>query len=163
MALRLVAAGKEFIGGRCREHRMRRHESRLAAKNGRPTSAATASIPSGPDTFSLMAKKRIWLIALIGVALLGAQEMGHQPQGNQILGPGQPNGGPGAWVGELFEFKNDATADHDAWLRDLKAWRAERKTRMGYDDSEYRRPEFQWVERNFIAPQVMVEERTLLM
>jgi len=108
-----------------------------------------------------MAKKRIWLLVLLGAALLCAQEMGHQPQGNQILGPGQPNGGPGAWVGELFEFKNDPTADHDAWLRDLKAWRAERKTRMGYDDSEYRRPEFQWVLHNFVSPQVMVEERTL--
>jgi formylglycine-generating enzyme required for sulfatase activity len=108
-----------------------------------------------------MAKTRIWLLASIGAAFLGAQEMGHQPQGNQILGPGQANGGPAPWVGELFEFKNDPAADHDAWLRDLKAWRAERKTRMGYDDSEYKRPEFQWVQHNFVSPQVMVEERTL--
>src|ERR1035437_8073359 len=32
---------------------------------------------------------------------------------------------------------------------------------MGYDDSEYRRPELRWAQRNFISPQVMVEERTL--
>jgi formylglycine-generating enzyme required for sulfatase activity len=32
---------------------------------------------------------------------------------------------------------------------------------MGYDDSEYRRPEFKWAQSNFISPQVMVEERTL--
>jgi len=90
-----------------------------------------------------------------------AQETAHQPQGNQILGPGQPDGGPAAWVGELLGFKNDPVDDHEAWLRDMKTWRAERKTRMGYDDSEYRRPEFQWIRRNFVSPQVMVEERTL--
>jgi formylglycine-generating enzyme required for sulfatase activity len=114
-----------------------------------------------PDTVSLMATTRIWLVVWMSAALLGAQETGHQPQGNQILGPGQPNGGPPAWVGEMFSFRNDPAADHDAWLRDLKAWRAERKTRMGFDDSEYRRPEFQWIRRNFISPQAMVEERTL--
>ena len=95
-----------------------------------------------PDTVSLMAKTRIWLLASMSAALLGAQETGHQPQGNQILGPGQPNGGPAPWVGELFGFKNDPAADHDAWLRDLKAWRAERKTRMGYDDSDTSVPSF---------------------
>jgi hypothetical protein len=87
-----------------------------------------------PDTVSLMATTRIWLLVWIGAALLSAQETGHQPQGNQIPGPGQANGGPAAWVGEMFSFRNDPAADHDAWLRDLKAWRAERKTRMGFDD-----------------------------
>jgi iron(II)-dependent oxidoreductase len=108
-----------------------------------------------------MMTTRIGLAVLTGATLIWAQETGHQPQGNQILGPGQPNSGPAAWVGELFEFKNDPATDHDAWLRDLKVWRAERKTRMGYDDSEYRRPEFQWIQRNFVSPQVMVEERNL--
>jgi len=108
-----------------------------------------------------MTTARIGVLLLTGATLMLAQETAHQPQGNQILGPGQPNSGPAPWVGELFEFKNDPAADHDAWLHDLKVWRAERKTRMGYDDSEYRRPEFQWIKRNFIAPQVMVEERSL--
>jgi iron(II)-dependent oxidoreductase len=110
-----------------------------------------------PDTFFLMTNRRIWLIVLTGAALLWAQDTAHQPQGNQIPGPGQSGRSDGLRVGDV----EDAAADHDAWLHDLKVWRAERKTRMGYDDGEYRRPEFEWVKRNFISPQVMVEERTL--
>jgi formylglycine-generating enzyme required for sulfatase activity len=89
-----------------------------------------------------------------------AQDTAHQPQGNQIPGPGQGEG-PQPWVKNLLSFKNDPASDHDAWLHDLKVWRSERRTRMGYDDSEYRRPELKWAQRNFISPQVMVEERTL--
>ena len=81
----------------------------------------------------------VGLVTAGAAALLWAQDTTHQPQGNQIPGPGQPQSGE-AWLGSLLEFKNDPAADHDAWLRDLKVWRAERKTRMGYDDSEYRRP-----------------------
>jgi len=108
------------------------------------------------DTVSVMAKTSVWLLAL-AVSNLWAQDTAHRPEGNQIPGPGQSGRGDGLAVGAA----SDPAADHDAWLRDLKIWRAERKTRMGYDDSEYRRPEFQWIKRNFISPQVMVEERTL--
>ena len=100
------------------------------------------------------------VIAVLGCALSLAQDMQHQPRGNQIPGPGQ-FAAQQDWYQEMMQFKGDPNADHDAWLRDLKAWRAERLTRMGYDDAEYRRPEFQWTQRNFISPQVMVEERTL--
>lgn len=89
-----------------------------------------------------------------------AQDTLHQPKENQIPGPGQGQT-TADWIQDLFSFKNDPVADHDAWLEDLKVWRAEHKTRMGWDDSEYRRPEFQWTHRNFVSPQVMVEERTL--
>jgi hypothetical protein len=47
------------------------------------------------------------------------------------------------------------------WLQDIQAWRAERLVRIGYNDAEYRRPEFSWTQRNFVAPQVMVEDRFL--
>lgn len=103
--------------------------------------------------------KRLALFALLPVALF-PQDTAHQPQGNQIPGPGQGAGGLD-WVGTLSDFRNDPVADHDAWLRDLKNWRVERLTRMGYDDREYRRPEFQWIRHNLVSPQVMVEERTL--
>ena len=102
-----------------------------------------------------------WLpVGLLLLHAAAAQDTVHQPQGNQILGPGQGTGTP-AWVSGLLEFKNDPSSDREAWLRDMKAWRAERRTRMGYDDAQYRRPEFKWAQRNFISPQVMVEERTL--
>jgi formylglycine-generating enzyme required for sulfatase activity len=103
-----------------------------------------------------MVKTSVCFLA-IAVSTLWAQDTAHRPEGNQIPGPGQGGRGDGLVVGAA----GDPAADHDAWLHDLKVWRAERKTRMGYDDGEYRRPEFQWIKRNFISPQVMVEERTL--
>ena len=106
--------------------------------------------------------KLTWIRAffLTSAMLCWAQDTAHQPQGNQIPGPGQGQR-PAAWLSDLLEFKDDPAADHDLWLRDLRVWRAEHRIRMGYDDSEYRRPEFQWIRRNFVSPQVMVEERTL--
>jgi gamma-glutamyl hercynylcysteine S-oxide synthase len=80
-----------------------------------------------------------------------AQDPPHRPDGNQISGPGQGSG--------MQEWKTGASADFDAWLRDLKAWRHEQLTRMGYNDAQYRRPELQWAQRNFVQPQMMVEER----
>jgi iron(II)-dependent oxidoreductase len=101
------------------------------------------------------------MMACLALTFLSAQDMQHQPQGNQIAGPGQSVGANLGWVNEMMSYKADPNADHDAWLRDIQAWRKERLTRMGYDDAEYRRPEFQWAQRNFVSPQVMVEERTL--
>ncbi|MFN7993122.1 MAG: formylglycine-generating enzyme family protein [Bryobacteraceae bacterium] len=91
-------------------------------------------------------------------ALLLAQDTPHQPQGNQFPGPGQGAAGL-SWLSELRQWVADPGADREAWLRDLKIWRHERLTRMGYDDSEYRRPEFQWAQRDFFQPQMMAEER----
>ncbi len=79
-------------------------------------------------------------LLLLAVAAVFGQSTAHHPNGNQIPGPKDPG-------------------DFDAWLSDLKIWRAEHLTRMGYDDAEYRRPEFQWAQRDFVQPQMMCEER----
>jgi iron(II)-dependent oxidoreductase len=71
------------------------------------------------------------------------------PPGN---GPGWPNKAIGQW-------KVDTDADFASWLADLKIWRTEHLARMGYDDSQYRRPELLWAQKNFIQTQMMVEER----
>jgi formylglycine-generating enzyme required for sulfatase activity len=81
-----------------------------------------------------------FLILLVVVAAVLAQDTLHRPEENQIAGP------------------RDA-GDFDAWLRDLKIWRAERLTRMGYNDTEYARTELQWAQRDFVQPQMMCEER----
>jgi iron(II)-dependent oxidoreductase len=62
-------------------------------------------------------------------------------------------------VGSQFPSPTEGEEAHQAWLKDLKAWRAERLTRMGYRDDQYRRPELLWSQRNFIQPQMMVEDR----
>jgi len=88
---------------------------------------------------------------------LAAQDTSYPPEGSQIPGPGRratPD-----WVEELSEWQIAPAGQHDTWLRDLRQWRHERLIRMGYDDSEYRRPELLWAQRNFIQPQMMAEER----
>ena len=100
----------------------------------------------------------VLLAGLTAAALLSAQDTPHQPQGNQFPGPGQGARGLG-WISEMLQWMADPGADREAWLRDLKVWRHERLTRMGYDDSEYRRPEFLWTQRDFFQPQMMAEER----
>jgi len=96
----------------------------------------------------------IFLVSMV----LRAQDTAHQPQGNQFPGPGQGAGGL-AWVAEMRQATGDSGTEREAWFRDLKTWRHERLARMGYDDSEYRRPEFLWTQRDFFQPQMMAEER----
>ncbi len=50
-------------------------------------------------------------------------------------------------------------ADFDLWLAEIQRWRDEQKLRMGYDGSEYARPELQWTQRNFIHVLMLVEDR----
>ena len=97
-------------------------------------------------------------ILLLSITVALAQDTRHEPQGNVFPGPGQGAGGLG-WVSEMEPWSVDPKADFPFWLHDLKVWRNERLTRMGYDDAQYRRPELQWAQRDFIQPQMMAEER----
>jgi formylglycine-generating enzyme required for sulfatase activity len=87
-----------------------------------------------------------WIIICISLAMLVApclgwsQDTAYPPQDAQIPGPSSPS-------------------DFPAWLADLKHWRSERLVRMGYDDANYKRPELQWTQHNFVCVQMMVEER----
>ncbi len=59
------------------------------------------------------------------------------------------------------EIPGPATpSDRQAWLADLRHWRTERLSRIGYDGSNYLRPELRWTQRNFVCVQMMIEERT---
>jgi formylglycine-generating enzyme required for sulfatase activity len=80
------------------------------------------------------------------------------PQGPQIPGP-LYRVPPPSWRVKLDAWKTWQLADYDAWLADLKHWRQEYLVRIGYDGSEYDRPELQWTQRNFILQHVMVEDR----
>ena len=102
--------------------------------------------------------KTRWCIILLSIAAALAQDTRHEPQGNLFPGPGQGANGL-AWVSEMESWSTDPKADFPSWLHDLKVWRHERLTRMGYDDAQYRRPELQWAQRDFIQPQMMAEER----
>jgi formylglycine-generating enzyme required for sulfatase activity len=61
---------------------------------------------------------------------------------------------------EVLPSETESECDvHDAWLKDVTHWRAERRIRIGYDGSRYRIPSLQWTQRSFIQPQMMVEDR----
>ena len=100
---------------------------------------------------------RVLISALVAASVF-AQDTRHQPDGNQIPGPGEGSSAL-SWLSDMGHWTVDPASDFDAWLKDLKIWRAERLTRMGYNDSEYRRPELAWAQRDFVQPQMMCEER----
>jgi gamma-glutamyl hercynylcysteine S-oxide synthase len=103
-------------------------------------------------------RNAIPLILLGGI--LVAQDSKYRPEGSQIPGP-HANPAEPDWLTDMEGWTREQPTEFEAWLADIRAWRAERLVRIGYNDSEYRRPEFQWAQRNFIAPQVMVEDRYL--
>ncbi len=48
----------------------------------------------------------------------------------------------------------------DVWLAGLKAWRADRRTRLRYDGSQYDRPELAWTQQIFSQVQLLIWDRT---
>jgi formylglycine-generating enzyme required for sulfatase activity len=70
--------------------------------------------------------------------------------------PGKAPGWPFADIGQ---WMIDAQASSDDWISELRDWRREHLVRIGFDDANYRRPELQWAQRNFVHAQMMVEDR----
>lgn len=70
--------------------------------------------------------------------------------------PGKAPGWPFADIGQWMV---DAQASSDDWVAELRDWRREHLVRIGFDGANYRRPELQWAQRNFVHAQMMVEDR----
>jgi iron(II)-dependent oxidoreductase len=92
--------------------------------------------------------KQVAVLAILGAVVVcgpaHAQNPAQNPavtvQGYHITGPATP-------------------ADFPKWIADMKAWRTEYLKKLGYDDSEYKRPELLWTQSSFMQPQMMVEDR----
>ena len=80
----------------------------------------------------------------------------HVTTGRYLPTPGKAPSWPFAEIGH---WQVDANGSADDWIRELRDWRREHLTRIGYDDANYRRPELQWAQRNFVHAQMMVEDR----
>jgi formylglycine-generating enzyme required for sulfatase activity len=80
----------------------------------------------------------------------------HVTTGRYLPTPGKAPGWPFAEIGH---WTIDVNASSDDWIASLREWRREHLTRIGYDDANYRRPELQWAQRNFVHAQMMVEDR----
>ena len=102
----------------------------------------------------------LWTVILLLVfaGSVFAQDTKFPPQGEQIPGPdnGQTNAGQCCYRSD--EVKDPALA-FKTWIDDVRHWRRERLIRMGYNGSEYERPELKWMQSSFIQPQMMIEER----
>jgi formylglycine-generating enzyme required for sulfatase activity len=70
-----------------------------------------------------------------------------------------PGKAPGWPFAEIGHWKMDVNGTAEDWIRDLIDWRREHLVRIGYDDANYRRPELQWAQANFVHAQMMVEDR----
>jgi gamma-glutamyl hercynylcysteine S-oxide synthase len=80
----------------------------------------------------------------------------HVTTGRYLPTPGKAPGWPFAEIGH---WTIDVNAAADDWLAGLIDWRREHLIRIGYDDVNYRRPELQWAQRNFVHAQMMAEDR----
>src|ERR1700679_1544968 len=61
-------------------------------------------------------------------------------------------------TGSLIDGPADP-ADFAKWIADMRRWRHEQLVRIGYDGSEYERPELKWTQSSYMQPQMMVEDR----
>jgi len=62
----------------------------------------------------------------------------------------------GAWEGG---YTPCTQAAHEAWLKDIRHWREERRIRTGNERSRYANPALQWTQSSFMQPQMMVHDR----
>jgi formylglycine-generating enzyme required for sulfatase activity len=62
----------------------------------------------------------------------------------------------GAWEGGSTPCDSGT---HEAWLKEVRHWRTERRIRIGYDGWRYGQPALRWVSSSFIQPQMMVQDR----
>ncbi|MGH9704783.1 MAG: hypothetical protein ACRD4K_15515, partial [Candidatus Acidiferrales bacterium] len=104
----------------------------------------------------------IALLALACVSLV-AQDFTfphnvYPPQDEQIPGPPNPAGAVELCCAMQAQ-RPPSEASSRAWLAYVQSWRREHLVRMGYDDSQYLRPELKWTQSSFIQPLMMAQER----
>jgi iron(II)-dependent oxidoreductase len=102
---------------------------------------------------------RMLLLFLSAALCLSGQESGFKPQGPQLPSPVTTTPGQPSWQAELYEWVHVGQADYDKWRSEMDRWRKSYRESLGYNGAEYERPELKWAQRNFIQPQMMVEER----
>jgi formylglycine-generating enzyme required for sulfatase activity len=98
------------------------------------------------------------ILLLVFAGSVFAQDTKFPPQDEQIPGPDKSEAYAGQCCYRSGEVKDPALA-FKTWLDDVRHWRRERLIRMGYNGSEYERPELKWTQSSFIQPQMMIEER----
>jgi len=99
----------------------------------------------------------IFLISLILAPGVFAQDTNFPPRDEQIPGPWTVTDDDHCcFPGDHY---TDTPQSYQTWIEDLRHWRRERRIRIGYDGSQYERPELKWAQSSFIQPQMMIEDR----
>lgn len=89
----------------------------------------------------MMRKLLLLVIAVFSIpAIVPAQDTQYPAKDGMIPGPSRP-------------------ADSAAWLADLRRWRQESWVRLGYQATEYERPDLKWTQSSFVQPQMMIHDR----
>jgi gamma-glutamyl hercynylcysteine S-oxide synthase len=112
-----------------------------------------------------MSKRTFWLVPVLSLMSsfwVFAQDTKYSPEGEQIPGPSNQTGSSGSAPPLCCAKGGQAPvsqAAFHAWLADVENWRLEHRVRIGYDGSQYRRPELTWTQSSFIQPQMMAQDR----
>ncbi|HUI44063.1 MAG TPA: SUMF1/EgtB/PvdO family nonheme iron enzyme [Terriglobia bacterium] len=108
-----------------------------------------------------MTTSRTWLMLALSFLLirpLHAQDTHYAPEGEQIPGPANPSAADSQCCAQQGQVPVSEGA-FQAWLEDIRHWRRERLIRIGYDGSQYERPELRWTQFSFVQPQMMAQDR----
>src|SRR5208282_2343739 len=97
-------------------------------------------------------------VLLLANSLLRAQDTNFSPEREQIPGPDNATTSADQCCYRSSEIKDPAQG-FKTWIEDVRHWRTERRIRIGYDGSQYDRPELKWTQSSFIQPQMMIEDR----
>jgi iron(II)-dependent oxidoreductase len=97
----------------------------------------------------------VWALALAPL---------HAQDSNVVPGPEKSPQIPGPQCHFIADWNTNrpalcTPAETAAWLGDIQHWRMEERLRMGYEGSQYKRPELLWTQTSFIQPQMMVHDR----
>ena len=57
---------------------------------------------------------------------------------------------------EVFFSGPDNPSQAAGWIDGLKAWRADRRVRLRYDDAQYERADLEWTQHIFLQVQVLI-------
>jgi gamma-glutamyl hercynylcysteine S-oxide synthase len=97
----------------------------------------------------------VFFLSLLALRVSSAQDSLHPPHSEQIDAPAcqaVPD-----W--DSVRAATCTKAEIAEWLADIKHWRAEHLLRIGYDGSQYARPELSWAQESFVQPQMMIHDR----
>lgn len=98
-----------------------------------------------------------------GIAPVAAQDFTYPhnvypPENEQIPGPLNETATDGECCAKGGQRPVTEASFRD-WLDYIRTWRREHLVRMGYDASQYDRPELRWTQSSFVQPQMMIHDR----